>query len=194
MSSADDPLDRTICHLRPQRALLHCPVPPILLLAIPLPVPPTNHDSRWCRKHPPAWHARCPAARVHLPEPLQRWRPGAGESQQDGLDGSVGDCRHLLPSHGIQADPQRPPAGLRLPVASRGRYRGSTSCRTPAQEEVEVARPTKGAALDRSPWAYLGPGPYHSLYYLRGPARPPFSINLVLYIRSRLLVLSVIGP
>lgn len=144
-------LDGAVRHLRPKRALLHRPVPPVLLLAIPLPVPPTNHNARWHRKHSPTRHSRCPASSVHLPEPIQRRRAGAGEGEQDGLDGSVGHCRHMLPHHGLQADPQRPPAGLRLPVAGRGRHRGSASCRTPAQEEVKVARPTNETPFDRSP-------------------------------------------
>lgn len=116
VSCTDDPLDRPVHMLCPQRALLHCLVPPVLLLALPVSVAPADRDPGWVGQHPPAWDARRATSRIALPEPVQRRCAGIGEGQQDGLDRAVDHCWCVLPGHGLQAGPQHPSTSLCKPV------------------------------------------------------------------------------
>ena len=73
-------LDLSLYLLRPQRTLLHRPIPSILLFSLPLPISPPSHESRRLSEHTSAREPSL-ACGITPYEPTQRGRIRACTSE-----------------------------------------------------------------------------------------------------------------
>ena len=97
--------DRSLCLLLPQRSLLHCAIPPFLLLAIPISLSTTSFR-QWHKHDPPTWISSQPSTKIHLCQSPQRGCVGTRTSEQDGLIRAVGDSKHQCSNNGFEASHQ----------------------------------------------------------------------------------------
>lgn len=93
--------------MRPERAFLYRPLPPLLLVAAPLPTtPPNGRRDESCRRDP----GRCASKQLSHPptihKPLQRRGARDGASQQDGFDLALDPGRNQRPSYDHQEHPE----------------------------------------------------------------------------------------
>lgn len=94
-------IERAFHSVRSQRALLYSPLPPLLLFAYPLSLPPPHHQiSRLIvsarQSVSSSFHIICSAR--------QRMGHGNGPSKQDGFYLAVGFRGRLVPRDGSEAD------------------------------------------------------------------------------------------
>lgn len=111
--------ERSLRFLRLQRTLLHCPLPPFLLLPHPFPLPPP-HQQLPRRLH--TTRVANPSCVNTVRRARKRVGNGAGQGEQDGQLLALGDCGREFPSHGGEAVPQRSAAGQGEQMACGGRH------------------------------------------------------------------------
>ena len=90
-------IERALYGLRPQRVVLHSPLPPILLVAHSLPLSTTHRQDSWIflatrQSESPSFHTIC--------DTWERMGHGTGSSEQDGFDHAVDISSRLLPRDG----------------------------------------------------------------------------------------------
>lgn len=109
--------------LHVQRGLLHCPIPPILLLAPSFAIPPPSHE-QWHRSScfSPTRQPIQPFCILPLCQSQQCRRIGVGAGEQDGLVLALGHCWCQLPSDVRQAGHQRRAISQGFELVGRGRH------------------------------------------------------------------------
>jgi phosphatidylglycerophosphate synthase len=98
-------LDGPVPFLRSQRTLLHCHVPSVILVAVPVPVSTSSDKQRYLINASTREPCHTPHASL-LRQSLQRRCIGICASKQDGLVLAMGHCWSEFPNYGWKANHQ----------------------------------------------------------------------------------------